>query len=462
MDMTKGKEWKNVLLFTLPIVVGNLLQQLYNTVDGVILGNFVGDSALAAVVTTQSLVFLFLSLALGLATGVGIVVAQYFGARRQEEIPSAIDTALILLGVSGVLLTAVAWVTTPFLLRALLNVPEEIMPLAIVYFRIFSLGFPFQFMFNGIAAILRGIGDSKAMLYFLLIATGLSLVLNLIFVLGLGWGIEAVAAASAIAQAGCAIVSYIYMRKRFPYVRTGVHWNGKIAKLMTKLGAPIAIQFGIVSVGNGTMQRLVNGFEQTVPGIIAAFGVANRLDFFIFAPIMSFQSGLASFTGQNVGAGRLDRVKRGYYSTHIMSLTLTVTLSVLLYIFATPLIGFFGLTGEALRIGVEQVRFFALIMWIFAGYVTLGGLLQGAGDTVLQSAATITALFVRIVASYVAVHFGWLGYEAAWVTNPIGWGAAIIIVYTRYFTGGWKKKAIVGNLKHEKGQGHEPIEGTEG
>jgi len=460
MDMTKGKEWKNVLLFTLPIVVGNLLQQLYNTVDGVVLGNFVGDAALSAVVTTQSMVFLFLSLALGLSTGIGIVVAQYFGAGRHDDIPPAIDTALILLGLSGILLTALAWVTTPFLLRHLLGVPEDIMPLAVTYFRIFSLGFPFQFMFNGIAAILRGIGDSKAMLYFLLIATGLSLVLNLLFVLVMGWGIEAVAAASAIAQAGCAVVAYIYMRKRFPYVRTGVHWNGKIAVLMTKLGAPIAIQFGIVSVGNGTMQRLVNGFEQTVPGIIAAFGVANRLDFFIFAPIMSFQAGLAGFTGQNVGAGRLDRVKRGYYATLVMSLLLTVTLSVLLYIFAVPAIGFFGLSGEALRVGVEQVRFFALVMWIFAGYITLGGLLQGAGDTVLQSAATIIALVVRIVTSYLFVHFGLLGYNAAWVTNPIGWGFATIIIYTRYFTGGWKKKAIAGDL--QKGQGPRRIKGTEG
>jgi Na+-driven multidrug efflux pump len=215
---------------------------------------------------------------------------------------------------------------------------------------------------------------------------------------------------------------------------------------MTRLGLPIAIQQGLVAFGNGSMQKLVNGFRGTVPGVIAAFGAGIRMDSFIYVPILSFQSGLASFTGQNMGAGRLDRVKRGYLMTLIMSMSVTVLMSLLLYIFASPVVSVFGLSGDSLLIGVEQIRFLTKFFWMFSGYMTLGGLLQGSGDTILQSATTLSALAVRITTGYLLVYFGVLGYNAAWLTTPFGWLVAISISYTRFFTGGWKKKAVAGRL----------------
>ena len=447
--MTAGKEWKLVLLFTLPIMAGFLLQQLYNTVDGIIVGQFVSEDAFAAVATCQPLAFFFLALAMGLSVGVGIVVSQYFGAGKHNELPVAIDTALILLGTCGLILTAVGMIIAPFMFRIFLNVPDRILPLSLTYFRIYTAGLFFQFTYNGIAAILRGLGNSKAILFFLLIATVLNTILDLVFIVVFKWGVEGAAVATVIAQIVCASVSYIYMRKRFPFSKKNAHWDGSISLTMAKLGLPIAIQQGVVSLGHGSMQRLVNNFSVTVPGVMAAYGAGVRMNFFVNVPVLSFQSGLATFTGQNMGAGRLDRVYRGYRKTLLMSLSITVAMSALLYIFAGSVVAVFGLSGSAQSIGIEQIRYLTMFIWMFSCYMTLGGLLQGAGDTVIQSITTLSALGMQIIAAYTLVHFGILGYNAAWVSTPIGWTFAILISYTRFFTGGWKKKAIAGSLARE-------------
>ena len=444
--MTVGREWKHVLLFTLPIMAGSLLQQLYNTVDGIIVGQFVGENAFAGVATCQPMAFFFLSFAMGLSVGVGIVISQYFGAGKHDSLPLAIDTALILLGLCGLALTIIAFIIAPFILKTVLNVPLHVYQHSLAYFRIYASGLFFQFVYNAIAATLRGLGDSKAILFFLIIATILNTALDLLFIVVFKWSVAGAAIATVIAQVVCASVSYAYLRKRFKFSKSGDHWNSEISLSIIKLGLPIAVQQSVVSFGHGAMQRLVNSFSETVPGIMAAYGAGGRMNNFLYVPILGFQSGLASFTGQNIGAGRLDRVNRGYRKTLIMSLSITVFMSVLLNIFASHVVTIFGLSGDALQVGVEQIRFLTMFIWMFSCYMTLGGVLQGAGDTVLQSATTLSALCMQIVSAYVLVHFGILGYNAAWISTPIGWTLAILISYTRYFTGGWKKKAIAGKL----------------
>jgi len=442
--MTTGTEWKTLLLFSLPLMAGNLLQQLYNIVDGIIVGNFVGEAAFASVATGQPLVFLYLALAIGMSVGVNIVVSQFFGAGKNDKLSVSIDTALILLGVLGILLTIFGVTMSEPLLRYLLNVHEEILHDAVVYMSIYSVGLFFTFMYNCIAAILRGFGDSKATLYFLLVATILSTILTLLFVPVFGWGVMGAAVSTVLAQATCAIVSFVYLRKKFPYQKTDKHWDSAIAKTMAKLGAPIAVQMGVLSIGNAAMWRLVNNFEITVPGVVAAYGAAVRLDMIILVPIMGFQSGLASFVGQNMGAGRLDRVKRGLHATVIMSLVITVLMSIVLYPLAEHIVGLFGLTDGSLQIGATMVRFMTLFFWIFSVYITINGLLQGAGDTFILSISTLSALIIRVAMGYLSVSFGILGHEAAWIPIPIGWALALVISGIRYLTGGWKKKAIVG------------------
>ena len=448
--MTSGKEWKVILLFTLPIMAGNLLQQLYNVVDGVIVGNFISESAFASVATCQPLSAFYLALAMGLSVGVGVVISQYYGAERKDKLPVAVNTALVLLGICGLCFSVLGVVLSPFILGSILNVPEAFLKDSITYMRIYSIGLFFQFLYNGVAATLRSFGDSKATLYFLLISAILNTALDLCFILLLRLEVAGAAIATVMAQAVCVSVSFIYLRKRYPNTRSRERWDRSIAATMAKLGLPIAIQQGVVSFGNGAMQRLVNGFADTAPGVIAAYGAAIRLDMFRYVPILGFQSGLASFTGQNIGAGRLDRVRRGYLAATVMSVSSTIVISVIFNVFAGRIVGLFGLSDDALRIGVEQVKYITLVLWMFAAYMTLGGLLQGAGDTLLMSVATFTALAVRIATGYLAVYLGWLGYNSAWVTNPVGWVVAISITFTRYFTGGWKNKAVAGKLSRSR------------
>ena len=448
-NMTVGKEWKVILLFVLPIMAGNFLQQLYSIVDGIIVGNFVNERAFAAVATSMPLAMMYLALALGLSVGVGVTISQYYGAKREAELPIAIDTALILLGVCGLFFTIMGAIFSPVLLRNFLTVPDDIVHDSITYLRIFSFGLVFQFVYNGIAATLRAFGDAKAILYFLLIATILSTILTFVFVAIFPWGVAGAAFSTIIAQAVCAIVSYMYLRKKFPFQRANQHWDGVLAAKMIRLGLPIAIQMGVLSVGNGAMFRLVNSFEGTNPGIIAAYGAAIRLDMLVFVPIQSFGMGLANFAGQNIGAGRLDRVRRGLSSTILMSVSLVITLSILLNIFAYQLIAFFGLTDASMSYGVEMIRFLTFFFWLFACNMTLNGLLQGAGDTVTASVGTMVALGTRVLIGYAVVHLGLLGYNAAWVSVPIGWVVASLLVFIRFFKGGWKKKAVAGALAME-------------
>ena len=448
--MTTGREWKLILFFTLPIMAGNLLQQLYNIVDGIIVGNYVGETSFAAVATCQPLALLFLALAFGLSVGVGVTVSQYYGAKKENELPVAIDTALILLSVCGLLLTAAGITLSPLLLKYILYVPDDILPEAILYMRIYSAGLFFQFLYNCIAAILRGFGDSKATLYFLLIAAILSAVLTFLFVLVVKWGVAGAAFSTVLAQGVCALVSYTYLRRRYPYVKGGRHWNGKIAATMTKLGLPIAIQMSLISLGNGAMQRLVNSFGAAVPEVVPAYGAAVRLDALVFVPMSGFQAGLANFTGQNIGAGKLDRVRRGLYASLFMAGTCTLLISIIFNAFAESIVGFFGLSDSSLVIGSQIVRYFSLFFWILSCNMMFSGVLQGAGDTIVISIATLTSLSVRVFTGYMAVHLGILGYSAAWIPIPVGWVCWSIIIYSRYFSGKWKNKAVAGKFSSIK------------
>ena len=441
--MTSGPEWKLILLFTLPIMAGNFLQQLYNTVDGIVVGNFVGEDAFSAVGTCTPLTFLCLGIAIGLSVGVGVVISQYYGAQLHDKLNAAIDTALVLLGLIGVLIAAVAFLLTPWLLSTVLGVPENILGGAVVYFRIYACGLIFQFLYNGITAILRSMGDSRATLYFLIVSTTVNIILDLLFVIVFRWNVAGAAIATVLAQAACCTVSYLYLRRRFRDACLGRNFDRALCILMLKLGIPSAIQHSIVSVGNVVLQRLVNGFG---PVSIAAYSAGNRIDSFMTVPIMGFQAGLSTFTGQNIGAGRLDRVRRGLRVTLVMSLTITLLFGILLYTCAGPVISFFGLSGASHARGVEQVHFLAFMFLIFATYLCACGVLQGSGDVLMQSSVTLIALVIRVAVSYTGVALGWFGYEAVWVTTPMGWGGAFIVAWLRYFTGGWKKKAVAGKM----------------
>ena len=445
-DMTRGTEWKLILVFAIPVMLGNLLQQLYSAVDGIIVGKFVGEAALSAVGTTQSITFLCTSIAMGLGVGASIMTSQYFGAGRKDDIPLVVDTSLILSGSVGIIVSILGIIFSRFLLGTVLNVPDNLLGDASIYFQIYCAAMLFTFIYNAIAAILRGLGDSKATLYFLLTSTILNVFLDLLFVAVFKWAVIGAAVATSIAQAICAIVSFLYLRRRIK-ANNGKHFDKASCGVILRLGVPAAIQQSVVSFGHMAMQRLVNGFGQYS---IAAYTAGNRIDNFMFVPIMGMSTAMSNFTGQNMGAGQLDRIKKGLRFTILANLTIAVTISVLLYVFATPVISLFSLSGESLARGIEQVRFVTLFFWCFSLYMGICGLLQGSGDVIAQSLISFTTLAVRVILGYIGVALHVLDYEAAWVTMPIGWVVAVLLAVFRYARGTWKKKAVAGSLANEE------------
>ena len=448
-DMTQGSEWKLILLFAIPVMLGNLLQQLYSAADGIIVGRFIGEAALSSVGMTNGVTFLCTAFAMGLGVGASVVVSQYFGAGKKDEIPVVIDTGLVLaVGVGAVVMLLAIFGGRTFL-SSVMKAPDHLLDDATIYLQIYAAAMIFTFMYNVIAAILRGMGDSKATLYFLIVSAVTNVILDLLFVAVFKWGVIGAAVATSISQTLCALVSLLYLRKRFKPVK-GHRFDKKACKMILRMGVPSAIQQSIVSFGNIAMQRLVNGFGQVS---IAAYTAGNRLDLFMFVPVMGMSTSLSAFTGQNIGAGNMDRVKRGLRATLVLSCSMAIFISILLKIFGSPVVAMFGLSGDSLARGVEQVNCVTWWFWIFSLYMAIGGAFQGAGDVMTQSAITLLTLFVRVALGYIGVGIGILDYEAAWVTMPIGWGVALTVSIIRYFTGGWKKKAIVGKLAENKSKG---------
>ncbi len=439
--MTQGTEWKVILLFTLPIMAGNFLQQLYSTVDSIVVGQFVGESALSAVGTCTPMVMLFLALSNGLGIGISVVVSQFFGAGQLEEMARAITTAIRLMALVGIVLTGVAQLVTPFLLSVVLGVQNPvILEMAILYFRIYAGGLLFQFIYNCVASILRAVGDSKATLYFLAVSSLANIGLDLLFVVGFNWGVAGAGIATGLAQALCAAVSVAYMRRQLSAAREGAPFTWPLCRLILKMGIPASIQMSIVSVGNLAMQRLVNGFGDSA---MAAYTAGVRIDNFVTIPALSFHTGMANFVGQNIGAGKWDRVRQGWRQTLLMAFGLSIGIGILAFLFARPIVALFGVSGDSLEMGVEMIRFMALTFWLFGIYQTSNGLLEGAGDVVVASGCTLLALATRVILGYLAVWMGILTYNAGWATMPACWCVALSVVLIRYGSGRWKSKAVV-------------------
>lgn len=455
-DMTVGSEWKELLLFSLPIMAGQFLQQLYNTVDSIVVSHYGGatqeisDAMFAAVGSCTSLIFLLLAISLGLSNGGGVLVAQLYGARRETELRRAASTLLITQTVLGAALAVFGSVGAQLLVVGLMRVTDEATRgYAIEYFAIYAVGLVFQYVYNAVAGILRAVGDSKASMYFLIVSAVLNTILDLWFVISFGWGVVGVAVATVVAQAVCAAFSIFYMFRRYPVFRFKrrefVFDVGKF-KLCLKLGIPAIIQQAVVSLGNVFIQRLVNSFGQVT---MSAFNAGNRMESYAIIPIFGMNSAAASFTGQNVGAEKYDRVKRGWVASTAMSCGMSVVISILLYILAPDFARLFNLSGEALSQAVEYQRWMSYFVILFAAYMPTSGLLQGAGDVVWTSMNSFATLTTRVVVAYLMVYSFDVGYAACWLNIPFGWGLGVLLSVPRYFSGRWKNKRVVGDVLAE-------------
>ena len=440
-DMTVGTEWKVILPFTLPLIAGNLLQQVYSLADSMVAGNLVSETALAAIGVCFPFTFLLLAAATGLSNGCGVITAQFFGAGDEKSVRRSVSTALLTALGAGILITLIGSLAARPVLTLVLNTPETVLPDALSYIRIYCIGLVFQFVYNTAASILRALGDSRATLYFLVAAAVLNVGLDIF--LAPYFGVAGIAWATDIAQAVCCMLSLIYLFQRISilkFSRGEFVMDPQMFRLSMKMGIPTILQQCSVGLGMILMQRLINSFGDTA---IAATSASQKVESFIMVPIMMFYQGLSNFTGQNIGAGKLERVRRGYRQTLVMTLLCCVVIIAVILLFTDQIIALFGLTAEGIALGRGYLRVLSYFFVIFAVMYATNGVLQGAGDVMFPTLGSLTSLTVRVISANLLAAFTPVGYASVYICNPIGWVAGTAIVLTRYFSGAWKKKALV-------------------
>lgn len=441
-DLTKGNEGKLILKFAIPMLLGNVFQQLYNLVDSIIIGNYLGKEAFSAVGASFPIFFALISLVIGIASGTTIIIAQNFGAKKFEKVRQAIDTMYIVLFFASVLI-AIVGLSFNDEIFALIKLPEEIIPQAKKYFNIVVGGSVVMFGLNGTSATLRGLGDSKTPLYFLILATILNIGLDFLFVLGFDWGIEGVAIATVIAQGVAFFSAIFYLNRTHEIVSLSIKkikFNYEIFVQSMKIGLPSGFQQMFVALGMMAMYRIVNGFGTNT---ITAYTAAGRIDAFAMMPAMNFAQALTPFVGQNLGAGKLDRVKKGLFATLLMTSIVSILFSGIAFLFGENLMAIFNPDEtEVIAIGYDYLVIVASFYIIFSAMFSIGAVFRGAGDTIVPMFITLFSLWIiRIPISYFLSQE--IGENGIWWGIPIAWcfGATFSLFY--YFSGRWKRKKVV-------------------
>lgn len=440
-NLTEGKEGGLILKFALPMLLGNIFQQLYNIVDSIIVGNFIGKEALAAVGASFPIIFAFLSLIIGIATGSTIVISQYFGAKEIEKVKRTIDTLFIFLFFASILISIVGIIFSEDIFR-LLKLPEEIIPQAKIYFNIFIGGVIVSFGFNGTSAILRGLGDSKTPLYFLIISTFFNIGFDLLFVLVFKWGIAGVAIATVLAQAGAFISAIFYLNKTHKIIQFSLFnliFDKSIFKKSIRIGLPTGIQQTFVAIGMTALISIVNTFGTNV---IAAYSVVMRIGSLATLPAMNFGAALSTFVGQNIGARKMERVKSGFISTLKMSSGVSIAMSAFILLGSNFLMNLFTNDPEVIKYGKEYLMIVGGFYVVFSAMFTISGVMRGAGDTLIPMFFSLISLWVIRIPSawFLSERFGEVGI---WWSMPLGWFVGLILAYSYYLTGNWKKKTVV-------------------
>lgn len=443
LDLTQGTPWKGALRFALPLLLGNLLQQLYNTADTIIVGNYVSDHALSAVGSCTSLTMLFTALALGFSIGAGVLAAQYFGAQKLGEVRRIAATSVVLFLALGAVMSVLGAVLTRPLLAGLLQTPEALLEMAVTYFMIYAAGLIFQFGYNIAAALLRAIGDSKATLYFLLASSLLNVVLDLLLVAVVKLGVAGAAIATVFSQLLSCVLSFWYMHRKYEFLRFSVRqlrFEPALAGRVLAVGAPMAVQQSVVSCGFMFMQRLVNSCGEDM---VASFTVGSRIENYLILPTLSFQSTMATYTGQNIGARQPERVSRGLQQVIGLAICITLPLSAAAYFLAPQIISLFAISGQAAAYCAQHLHLAACAVLVFAVYFPCNGLLQGAGEGLYATACAALALGVRVALAYLLIKTALFGVAAIWWSQLLAWVVTLIFCYCHYFRGTWKTRSLV-------------------
>lgn len=441
-DMTQGSPWHHIITFSMPLLVGNLFQQFYNLVDSLVVGNYVGADALAAVGTCGSLGFLFFSLSSGLAIGIGILAAQFFGARDEEMIRATIANSVYILVIAGTAVSLVGYFGASWLLH-LLRVPEEVFAMSLTYLKVTSLGIVAVALYNGVAALLRALGDAQSPLYFLILSCVMNIVLDLAFVLYLNMGVYGVALATIISQLFSFLVSVVYAWKKVAYFRLSreewrPHW--RIVVRCMNLGVPMALQNALIALSTMILQGVVNSFGQTV---MAAYTVMGKVEQLVGMPYGALGTAITSFAGQNLGAGKIDRVKQGYRVSWLLVLGLSIAMLPFFWLLGGKIVQCFVNDADVIAIGAKALRINSLFYFPLGMIYIPRGLLNGCGDARFSLMNGAAEVVCRIIFASVLVRIPGVGYWGIWLTQGLTWTVTSLVCIHRYARGKWQHLTLV-------------------
>ena len=447
-SMTEGNPSKRLMEFAIPMLIGNVAQQLYNTADSVIVGHYVGDNALAAVGSASPILNLLLALFVGISTGAGIVVSQSFGAKDREKLTTAIGTCLSLSVIASIVIMIIGpMITRPML--ELLGTPDSIIDWCTSYLKIYFYGIVGFFMYNMLSGILRGMGDSVSALVYLLIAAALNVVLDIVFVANFGMGVAGVALATIISQAISAVFCYaklIKMRDTFDLSLKTIKLDKPMAKYVIKIGVPSGITQAIMAMAGMVVLNLTNAMGEMV---IACNVIIMRVDGFAMMPNFTFGQAMSVYTGQNVGAGKMDRVHDGVKHGLKLALTFSTIITLILVLFGKILFGFFTDTPELIELATKMIRIMAIGYICVSVTQILGGIMRGCGDTMTPMwVSMIQTILIRVPVAYgiaaltKSAEFPHGHPVALFGSLLISWTMGMIISTIAFRMGKWKRKIM--------------------
>ncbi len=438
-NMTEGNPIKHILLFALPLFVGNIFQQIYNFADAAIVGRFVSANALAAVGASGSMMFFLISLIMGLTNGASIIISQSFGRGVYKDLRRAVGSLYLMVAVLSLVIGAVGVLLCAPMLR-LLNTPENILGDAAMYMRILFCGVPAMAVYNAGSAVLRSMGNSTAPLYMLIASSVINVLLDLLFIIKFNMGVCGAAYATVASQVICAVACsmYIYMKRSSLYLEgMSFRTDRMMMKKLVQMGVPTALQSSLIALGGMSVQGLVNSFGEMT---MAAYTASNKIDSIAIQCVVAIGTAMSVFTGQNIGAGKIDRVRECVKKVLMLQIAMCTVIAVAILCLRGVLLGAFldESASEAVAIGSTYLSIIGIAYVISGIMQSYLNVIRGAGDVNFSMLAGIVELIGRIIFAYLLAYLT-DSATGIWIATPISWGMACLITVLRYRSGKWKK-----------------------
>ncbi len=442
VDMTKGSPIKLLIQFSIPLLIGNLFQQAYTLADRIIVGRFVGDKAFSAIGATNALSMMFMSMCMGAAIGTGVVVSQHFGAKDEKGTASSIANGSYTCILIAIVMTVIALLTTKPIL-VLLNTPQSIFSDAMTYMYIFMGGLIAVAAYYTPFSILRALGDSKTPLVFLIMCSLLNIVLDLILVVVFNMGVAGAAIATVLSEAIAAILCIIYAIKKVPQFQQAITYrkiNQTLILKTMRVGIPTGLQYALIYVSSIILQRIVNGFGESV---IGAFTATTQIELLVQQIFAALGAAIVTYTGQNMGAGKHDRISLGVIGAMKISGVVSVVLLIVFWLFGQPIMSIFVTNKEIISIAATGIKITSLFLMSLGSVQILRYMLNGAGDSMYALMNGVIEVIARVAFAISLTMIPFIGMWGIWLTTGLTWTVTAIFALIRYKHGAWKSKKLV-------------------